>query len=171
MVGYFHMKNIFLKKGTTLFLKVSVVAIGLIVLALCIFALPHMWRGGSEEFPMAGHAVFLIMIGLYVTTVPFFIALWQALLLLGHIEKNSAFSDTSVRALKNIKYCAIAISVLYVGGVPLLYPIADAEDAPGLILFGTIIACIPIVVAVFAAVLQRLFQNGIDIKSENELTV
>jgi len=135
------------------------------VLALCIFALPSAWKGGSAEFPTASRSVFLIVIGLYVTAIPFFIALWQALKLLQLIDTNKAFSDLSVAALKKIKYCAIVIGVLYLGGVPLLFPIADADDAPGLVVIGFAIACVPIIVAVFAAVLQKLVQGVVDMKS------
>ena len=135
------------------------------MLALCIFALPSAWKGGSAEFPTASRSVFLIVIGLYVTAIPFFIALWQALKLLQLIDTNKAFSDLSVAALKKIKYCAIVIGVLYLGGVPLLFPIADADDAPGLVVIGFAIACVPIIVAVFAAVLQKLVQGVVDMKS------
>jgi hypothetical protein len=160
-----------MKKGSTHFLRFIIFLLGLGVLALYIFALPNMWKGGSEEFPAASRAIFLLMIGMYATAAPFFIALWQTLKLLRYIDQNTAFSDLSVQALRNIKYCAIIIAALYVSGVPLLFPIADADDAPGMIIIGMGIACAPIAVAVFAAVLQRLLQNAIDIKSENDLTV
>lgn len=160
-----------MKRGSTNFLRLVLFLIGAGVLALCIFALPAMWKGGSEEFPTASRALFLIMIGLYATALPFFFALWQTLKLLSYIDQNKAFSDLSVTALRNIKYCAISIAVLYIGGVPLLLPIAQADDAPGLMLMGAVVACAPIVVAVFAAILQRLLQDAIDIKSENDLTV
>jgi hypothetical protein len=160
-----------MKRKSTNFLRFVIFLIGMGVLALCVFALPSMWKGGSKEFPMASQAVFLIMIGLYATTIPFFIALWQTLKLLRYIDQNKAFSDLSIRALRNIKYCATTIGALYIGGVPLLLPIAEADDAPGLMVIGAAIACTPIVVAVFAAILQKLLQNAIDIKSENDLTV
>jgi hypothetical protein len=160
-----------MKRGSTHFLRFVIFVLGAGVLALSIFGLPAMWDGGSEEFPEASRAVFLIMIGLYATTIPFFIALWQTLKLLKYIDQDRAFSDASVTALRNIKRCATAIAVLYVAGVPLLYPIADADDAPGLLLMGMVVAGAPIVIAVFAAVLQRLLRNAIEIKSENELTV
>ena len=159
------MKKYFIKRGSTIFLRATVLFIGLGVFALCIFALPSMWKGGSEEFPAASNAFFLIMIGLYATAVPFFFALWQTLKLLNYIDRNIAFSDLSVKALKNIKYCAAVIAVLYIGGVPLLFPIADADDAPGLVLIGAAIACAPIVVAAFASVLERLFHNAVGMKS------
>jgi cytochrome bd-type quinol oxidase subunit 2 len=154
-----------MKRKATNFLRIIIFLIGMGVLALCIFALPAMWKGGSEEFPMASRAFFLIMLGMYATATPFYFALWQTLKLLSYIDQNKAFSDLSMQALKNIKYCAIIISAFYVGGVPLLFPIADADDAPGLVAIGTAIACVPIVVAVFSALLQRLLKNAIDIKT------
>lgn len=160
-----------MKQGSTLFLRFVIFLLATGALALCAFALPAIWKGGSEEFPMASRAIFLILLGLGASVIPFLVALWQAIKLLGYIDRNTAFSDASVKALKSIKYCAIAIAVLYAGGVPLLFPIADADDAPGLVLFGMVFACAPIVVAVFAAVLQRLLQDAIRMKSENDLTV
>jgi hypothetical protein len=134
-----------------------------------------MWEGAPEEFPkeftLAVQAIYLIVIGMYASALPFFVLLWQALKLLGHIDNGRTFSDLSIKALKNIKYSAAVIAVLYFGGVPLLYPIAQADDAPGLIIFGMLVACAPLAVAFFAALLQKLVQNGIDIKSENDLTV
>ncbi len=159
------------KKGSTLVLKLTVGVLGLIVIALAIFALPNVWKGGSAEFPEASNAIILIVIGLYVTTIPFFIALFQTIKLLTYIDQNIAFSELSVKALKKIKFCAVTIGAMYLGGLPLLYPIAQADDAPGLLVIGFVIACAPVVVAVFAAVLEMLLQNAIEIKSENELTV
>lgn len=77
----------------------------------------------------------------------------------------------SVKVLKNIKYCAIIISALYVAGMPILYLMAERDDAPGIIVIGLIIIFASMVIAVFAAVLQKLLKEAIDIKSENDLTV
>ena len=48
---------------------------------------------------------------------------------------------------------------------------AEVDDAPGLIILGMVIIFASMVIAVFAAVLQRLLQEAINIKSENDLTV
>ncbi len=170
-IAYIHMIENITKKGSTHFLRAAIVVMGLIVLALCIFALPSMYNGASAEFPYASLSVLLIIIGMYATAIPFYIALWQTLKLLKLIDTKNAFSDAAVRTLRNIKRCATMIAVLYLGGVPLLFPIADADDAPGLLVIGFVIACAPVVVAVFAAVLQKLLQSVLDIKSENDLTV
>ena len=102
--------------------------------------------------------------------MPFYFALYQAFKLLRYIDKNTAFSELSVKALKNIKYCAITISGLYVLGLPLFHFIAKKVDPP-IVLMGLIIIFASLVIAVFAAVLQRLLQEAINIKSENDLTV
>jgi hypothetical protein len=60
---------------------------------------------------------------------------------------------------------------LHVLGLPLFYIVADKDDAPGLVFVGTVIPFASMVIAVFAAVLQRLLQEAINIKSENDLMV
>ncbi|MGO4375941.1 DUF2975 domain-containing protein, partial [Paenibacillus sp. MCAF20] len=45
------------------------------------------------------------------------------------------------------------------------------DDAPGIILVGMVLIFASLVIAVFAAVLQKLLKEAIDIKSENDLTV
>ena len=108
---------------------------------------------------------------MYATVIPFYFALYQAFKLVSYIDKSNAFSKLSVRALKKIKYCAVTISILYVVGMPLFYLVAERDDAPGIIILGMLLIFASMVIAVFAAVLQRLLKDAIDIKSENDLTV
>lgn len=152
-------------KRETLFLRIAVFLIGLPVLALCIFLLLLIAKRPAEYW------LYPVLICAYLSAVPFFVALYQALKLLTYIDKNNAFSELSVRALKNIKYCAITISILCVVGMPFLYFMAEMDDAPGIIVLGLVIIFASAVIAVFAAVLQKLLKNAIDIKSENDLTV
>jgi hypothetical protein len=49
--------------------------------------------------------------------------------------------------------------------------LAQIDDAPGLILVGFLPVFTAMVVGVFAAVLERLLKEAIDIKSFNDLTV
>lgn len=148
-----------------MFLRGVIFLIGAGVLTLCIFVLPRVI--GSID--LGGYDP--ILIGMYVPAIPFFIALHQALKLLGFIDKNTAFSPLSVTALKNIKYCAITISGLYAAGMPYIFYVADKDDAPGVVAIGFVIIFASFVIAVFAALLQKLLQKAIDIKSENDLTV
>jgi hypothetical protein len=112
-----------------------------------------------------------VMLGILSTDIPFLYALYQGLLLLRYIDQNTAFSDASVHALKTIKRCAFAISVLYAIMMPYIVYLAEIDDAPGAVVVGLLFMTAPLVVAVFAAVLQKLVESAIDIKSENDLTV
>ncbi|MED4801190.1 DUF2975 domain-containing protein [Bacillus atrophaeus] len=160
-----------MKRGTTLFLKIAVFLIGIPVLALCIFLVPEIANFAAELYPDIVYIKYLVLINLYASAIPFYFALYQAFKLLSYIDKNKAFSELSVRALKNIKYCAITISILFVMGMPLFYLMAEKDDAPGIILIGLVVIFASMVIAVFAAVLQKLLKEAIDIKSENDLTV
>lgn len=158
-------------KRETIFLKFAVVCMGIPVLALCIFLLPGISNYVAEITPGHSYTKYLFLIGMYATAVVFYVALFQTFKLLTYIDKNKAFSELSVTALKNIKSCAITISILYVVELPIIYLIADSDDAPGVMLIGLIITGAAMVIAVFAAVLQKLLKNAIDIKYENDLTV
>lgn len=151
--------------------KIALVLIGIPILALCIFLVPKIANYSAELFPNIAYIKYLVFIYLYVTAIPFYFALYQAFKLLSYIDKNKAFSGLSVRALKNIKYCAVTISIFYAAGMPVFYLMAEIDDAPGIIVIGLVIIFASMVIAVFAAVLQKLLKEAIDIKSENDLTV
>ncbi|MEH7085153.1 DUF2975 domain-containing protein, partial [Neobacillus drentensis] len=117
-----------MKRGSTLFLKMAVFLMGVPVLALCIFGMP--WLAKNPVNPDYDHILYPIVIGMYVSVIPFFAALYQAFKLLSYIDKNQAFSELSVKALKKIKFCAMVISGVYVIILPFVYLVAELDDAP-----------------------------------------
>lgn len=155
--------SIYMKNGGTLFLKIVLSIIALGTLSICVYLVATTKIIGPDMYRP-------IVIGLCVSAVPFLTALYQAFKLLTYIDKKIAFSELSVKALQNIKYCAIIIACLFIAGLPYLGYVAEMDDAPGAML-GGIIAIASIVIAVFAAVLQKLVRSAIDLKTENELTV
>lgn len=160
-----------MKLVSTLFLKVAVILLGVPVLALCIFLVPELGDVSAELLPEFVFIKYLVSIVFYASAIPFYFALYQAFKLLRYIDKNEAFSDLSVKALKKIKYCAIIISSLHALVLPLFYLFAEIDDAPGVIFVGLVVPFASMVIAVFAAVLEKLLKEAIDIKSENDLTV
>ncbi|WP_042354213.1 DUF2975 domain-containing protein [Bacillus rubiinfantis] len=160
-----------MKKGSTLFLKLTVVLMGIPVLTLCIFLVPELEEIAAKLLPKFAFINILVSLIFDASAIPFYFALYQAFKLLRYIDRNEAFSEFSVKALRKIKYCAVTISALHLLVLPLFYLFAEMDDAPGVIFVGMIVPFASIVIAVFAAVLQRLLQEAIDIKSENDLTV
>lgn len=163
-----------MKRGSTLFLKLAVILMGLPVLAIGIILLPQIVEvafGEAANGSELGYMVLGILTAMYLSAIPYYAALYQSFKLLLFIDRNEAFSDLSVKALKVIKICALIICGLYTVALPFIFIVAEWDDAPGLVLMGMVIVGASLVIAVFAAVLQRLLQEAIAIKSENDLTV
>lgn len=154
-----------MKQGSTIFLRGVVIFIGLVVLSICVLVLPAGIMSDEVGYYKP------ILLGLYVPAIPYFFALYQAMKLLGLIDKNKAFSQAAVNTLKYIKYCGGLISALFAAGLPYIFYVGERDDAPGVILIGLIIVFASFIIAIFAAVLERLIQNAVDMKHENDLTV
>jgi hypothetical protein len=107
----------------------------------------------------------------YAGSIPFFIALYQAFKVLGYAGQNKVFSQAAVKALRTIKYCAIAI-IGFVAVEEVFILLNHGNDDPaGGVFMGVVITFGSIVVATAAAMFERILQNAVHIKSENDLTV
>lgn len=105
----------------------------------------------------------------YVASIPFFIALYWAFKLLGYIGQNNAFSLESLRTLRNIKYCVIILSIFIVVAGLCIIMFHDKDDDPaGFIALCIVTTFVALVFAAALAVGEKILQNGMDIKSENE---
>ena len=145
-------------------MKSVIYLIGLAVLGLCVIIAGVSLSGnGGVYLP--------VLLAMFIAAIPFFFALYQGLLLLSNIDKNTAFSESSVQALKTAKYCHGLICVLYALMMPFVIYVADKDDAPGAVVIALVIMFGFFVTCVFTAVVEKLVQNALDIKSENELTV
>ena len=106
----------------------------------------------------------------YVASIPFFVALYQAFKVLDYVGQNRIFSPAAVRSLRIIKYCAMAM-IGFVAGAEIFILAHDSDDRAGGVFMGVLIAVGSIVVATAAATFERVLQNAVDLKSENDLTV
>ena len=158
-----------MKKGSTLFLKfvICLIAIGALVWLIWF---PQL-EGRAAKLDLISIYEDPLIIYAYIGSIPFFVALYQAFKLLGYVDGNKVFSQSSVNAVRNIKYCALAFGGFIVLGIVYINLFVRGEDPAGVTALGifTTFACI--VIATAAAVFQRLLQNAVDIKSEHDLTV
>ncbi len=107
----------------------------------------------------------------YTASMAFFLALQQAFKVLGYVRQNQTLSQATVNALRTIKYCAWAIICFVAGGVLFILIFGDKEDRPAGLFMSMLITFASIVIATVAAMFERILQNAVDIKSENDLTV
>lgn len=155
-----------------LFLKLTFIVAGLITILVAVFLFPGM---ATEIVFMAPDQEFLsvlFLVLMYPTAAAFLFALFQALRLMGYIDRGQVFSPSSVKALRLMKIAGTIMTILlYIGFMPACFLTAEYEDAPGLVIMAFLFSSIPLVVATFVAILQRLLQEAVAIKDENEFTV
>jgi hypothetical protein len=162
-------------KLTSVFLaKAFVYFAGLGVLSILAILLPELAREEKASNPEVSSAL-PYLIGAWVVAIPIFMALYQTLKLIGHVARDEALSAKSITALRNIKFCAIAFGVFFFIATASAFTAAKlASPTEDTAPFGVFVAAFGIssaIIATSAAVLQRLVENAIKIKTENDLTI
>lgn len=160
-----------MKRGSTRFLQLIIVLIGISVLALMLWE-PHLEGRNINAtlFDIYFRDPFLAYA--YCGSIAFFVALYQGFTLLGYIEKNKVFSRESVKALRTIKYCALTLIGFIVGAEGYLFIVMRGkDDIAGGVAVGLMMIAASSVIAAAAAVFEKLLQNATELKSENDLTV
>lgn len=160
-----------MKKSSTGFLKVVILLIAAGALAAMI-RFPQT-EGRAANLDLISIYADPFIMYLYIASIPFFMALQQTFKLLSYVDKNKIFSSASVKAVGNIKYCAMALMGFIAAAVSYVFVISKTttDDGAGAIAIGVITIFASSVIATAAAVFQKLLQNAVDLKSENDLTV
>ncbi len=106
----------------------------------------------------------------YIGSIPFFTALHRMFTVLSYARRNELFSEQGVKALRTIKYCALCI-IGFVAVAEMIILSQEGEDRAGGVAMGILFTFGAVVVFTAAAVFEKLLQNAVDLKSENDLTV
>ena len=161
-----------MKRSSIIFLQVVIVLMGVAALALLLWE-PQVEGENKNRtnFQIYFQDPFLALV--YAGSIPFFVALYQAFRALGYVGRSQVFSPEVVQALRIIRYCALAIiGFVVVEEIVILVMNNGDNDNPGApILLGALVAFPSIVVAAVAAMFERILQNAVDLKTENDLTV
>jgi hypothetical protein len=159
------------RRVSTIFLQFVIVLIGVVALALMLWE-PHLEGRNAHATVFEIYFKDPFLAYAYFASIAFFVALFQAFRLLGYIRHNQIFSWNSVRALRTIKHCAIALVVLIGGALAyIVIAVRGKDDIAGGVAMGLSMTFVSVVVAAAATVFEKLLQNAVDIKSENDLTV
>ena len=163
-----NVKTPLMKRSSTAFLQVVVVLFGIGIIVFLLWE-PHV-EGVNAHARFFQVYASLFVVYAYAASIPFFVALYQTVKLLGYAGQNKVFSQEAVKSLRTIKYCALAI-IGFVA-VSLIFMInGDRDDRPAGLFMRFLITFPSIIVAAAAATFERVLQNAVDIKSENDLTV
>jgi hypothetical protein len=158
-----------MKRSSTIFLQVVIVLIGIGALALMLWE-PHIEGRNVHATLFEIYFKDPFLAYAYIASIPFFVALCQAFKVLGYAGQNKIFSQRAVKALRTIKYCAIAI-IGFVAVGEIFIMLGNSDDRAGGVFMGILITFGSVVIATAAAMFEQILQNAVDIKSENDLTV
>lgn len=162
----------FMKHASTIFLQVVIALIGLGIMTFLILEPQFEGRNknATSQFEIYFKDPFLAYI--YLASVPFFIALYQAIRMLGYARRDEIFSQPCVRSLQIIKYCGVAVALFFVGAEAYIFVfVRGTDDVAGGVLMGAFVIFVSLVIATAATVFERILQNAVDLKAENDLTV
>jgi hypothetical protein len=161
-----------IKRSSILFLQIVIVLVGIGALALLLWEPQLEGRNANASFSQIYFNDPLLAY-IYIASIAFFVALYQAFRLLGYAGRNEVFSPRSVKALRAIKHCALILIAFLVGAELYLNIVQRGreDDVAGGVMMGFLMIFVSVVVAAVAAVFERTLQSAVDIKSENEFTV
>src|SRR3954465_5228923 len=146
----------FMKKGSTLFLKVVILLIAIGVLTGLIWFPQTEGRATNLDLISIYTDPFIIYI--YIGSTPFFVGLYQAFKLLNFIDANKAFSQGAVNTLRNMKFASLSLIGFIVLGLFYIRFFAHGDDPAGPTMLGIIVSFAVAVIATAAAVFQKLLQ-------------
>jgi hypothetical protein len=158
-----------MKRSSILFLQSVLVLIGLAALAFLLIE-PHFEGRNAQATFLDVYFKDPFLAYVYVGSTPFFIGLFQGVKTLRYVRENKTFSPETVKGLRTIKLCAIAL-ICFVAASALFLMAGDPEDRPQGVMMRVVVIFASVVVAAAAAVFERILQNAVEIKTENDLTV
>lgn len=158
-----------MKRSSTIFLQTVIVLVGIGVLAVMLWE-PHIEGRNAHATLFEIYFKDPFLAYAYLASIPFFVALYQAFKVLVYVRQNKTFSQATVKALRTIKYCAITIIGFVAVGLIFLVS-ADKDDRPAGVFMRILITFASVVIATAAGMFERILQNAVDLKSENDLTV
>lgn len=159
------------KRGLTLFLQGVIVIFGTGVLAALLWEPQFEGRNvHATQFEIYFADPFLAFV--YLGSFPFFIGLYHAYGFLGYVRENKLFSQKAVNALRKIKYCALvtAGAIVAVDTFLMMAARGGNDDPAGAIALGVVATFAALVIVTATAVFERVLQNVVNIKSENDVT-
>ncbi len=159
-----------MKKTSTIFLQVVIVLIGIGALAFMLWE-PHIEGRNAHAtlFQIYFNDPFLAYA--YIASIPFFVALYQAFKVLGFVRQDKTLSEATVKALRTIKYCAIAIIGFVAVSVIFIPMSSDNDDRPAGVFMRILITFAAIVIATAAVMFERIVQDAVGVKSGKDLKV
>lgn len=154
-------------KRSSLFLQAVIVLFGIAVLVFMLWE-PHLEGRNANSTLIEIYFKDPFLAFAYIGSIPFFVALYQSIKVLGYLGENKLFSQDAVNAFRIIKYCAISI-IGFVAVGEIIIMLSDSDDRAGGVFMGILITFGSVVIAAAAVMFERILQKAVNLNSENDL--
>ncbi len=143
------------------FLQSVLVLIGIISIAILITA--PLREGRATNLSLLKIYADPFIVYLYIASITFFTALYQAFKLLTYISQSKVFTPEAIQTLKNIKYCGIVLCCfIFFAGLYIKIFHSKEDDPAGFLALCFLSAFASIIVATAAGIFQNKFKRGVD---------
>lgn len=96
----------------------------------------------------------------YFASIPFFMALYQAIRILGYVARSRALSPATLKSLRVIRFCALALIGFAALGEIFIF-LSDSDDRAGGVFIGVLIVFGSAVVTAGAVTLERVVREAL----------
>lgn len=147
-------------------LRAALVLVAAVVLGALLWE-PHLEGRNVNASLFATYFKDPFLAFVYVSSVPFFLALYKTFKLLGYTGRNELFSQPALDAVRVVKYCAFITAGAIVAALAYIAVAAQnsGDDPAGAVALGVVGILISAGTGVVAAVVQQTVQGSVKVKS------
>lgn len=155
-----------MKKSSPIFLQVAIVLIGIGALAFMLWE-PHIEGRNTHATLSQIYFNDPFLAYAYTASIAFFTALYQTFKVLGYVRQNKTFSQETVKALRTIKYCAIAMIGFIAAAEAYLFIVRPGDDIAGGVFMGILIIFASSVIVATTTMFEQILQNSLHPSNKN----
>jgi hypothetical protein len=142
------------------FLQVVIVLVGIAALAFLVWE-PHLEGRNAHATAFQIYFNDPFVAYAYAASIAFFVALHQGFQVLGYVARGDESSST-IRAVRTIKYCALALIGFLVGAEAYFFLVVrGTDDIAGGVMMGLVLIVFSTAVAVAAWFFEKSLRGGL----------
>ena len=141
-------------------------AVGLI---FCFWIVPLLGKDAVSMYPELDYMFFPCLSFIWITAIPFYMALWESWNICGKISKDQSFCEENANSLKRISILSIIECAFYLMAAIILMLFNLLH--PSILLIMLFILFVGVSISIFTATLSHLVKKASDLKQENDLTI
>jgi hypothetical protein len=154
-----------MKRSLTMFFQVVVILVGIVTFAFMLWE-PHLEGRNVNSTPYEVYFNDPFLAYAYVSSISFFVVLYQIFRVLGNVRQNRTFSQETLKALQTIKYSAIILIGLILGAEAyIITTMYGKDDIAGGVAMGLFAILVSLTIAAAAWKFERILRNAGDVNT------